>query len=813
MKKLFLATALLILSSQTIAYCQGDSTVLKNAVFKLKTVLSNHFTEKAYLHFDKPFYAAGDTIYFKAYVIAGELHQLSALSGVLHVDLINGNSKTDQSIKLQLNKGIAWGDFALPDSLPSGNYHVRAYTRWMKNDPDSFFDKVIPIGSISGKAIVYESASGAKILAQKKPDLQFFPEGGYLVQGIRSKIAFKAIAADGKGIAVKGVVNDNNNNEVNRFESVRLGMGSFYLLPEGGKTYKATLTFADGTQNTIDLPAAEDKGMVLAVDNQSANIFYAGIFANKKYFEENKGQTLGLVIYSGGSTKTVITKLDNPRLILRLPKSEFKTGVAQITLFSAKGEPLNERLAFIQNPGLLTLTLKSDKLSYKTREKVTLSLNLTGKDDKPATGHFSISVIDEGKVPADENNETTILNYLLLTSDLKGFIEEPNYYFTDVTDKTRADLDLVMLTHGYRRFEWKQVLENNYPAMAYQPEKGLEINGMVKNLFGKPIGNGTITLLAFKGGPLLSSVSDDKGMFHFSNLVFNDTTHFVLSAVNKNGRNSTKLTYFTDKPEPVAKQLQVMNIVADTAMALLLNNDKVYQDELVKYGHIKGIMLKEVKIRDKKIDDQYKTQSLAGAGNADQVMHADEIERIQGPLSTSLNGRLYGVNFIRHPSGDYAPVLGPAGSAMYVIIDGTEDADINSLSANDVETVEVLKYAGSTAIYGMRGAAGVLIITTKQGGGLAAKDIASIGILPITPMGFYKAREFYSPKYDNTELASKQRDLRSTIYWKPELVTDKDGNASFEYYNADGTGTYKVVIEGIDSNGNLGRQVYRYKVE
>lgn len=137
--------------------------------------------------------------------------------------------------------------------------------------------------------------------------------------------------------------------------------------------------------------------------------------------------------------------------------------------------------------------------------------------------------------------------------------------------------------------------------------------------------------------------------------------------------------------------------------------------------------------------------------------------------------------------------------------------DINTLNASDVETVEVLRFA-SASIYGMGGGGGVLIITTKQGGGSNSKDIASIGILPIAPKGFYKATEFYSPKYDYAT-AGKQRDLRSTIYWKPEIVTDKNGNASFEYYNADGTDTYRVVIEGTDGKGNLGRQVFRYNVE
>jgi hypothetical protein len=422
-------------------------------------------------------------------------------------------------------------------------------------------------------------------------------------------------------------------------------------------------------------------------------------------------------------------------------------------------------------------------------------------------------------VPVDEYNENTIISDLLLTSDLKGYVEQPNYYFTDTSARARNSLDVLMLTQGYRRFAWKQVLDNSYQPVAYQPEKTLEISGMIKNPFGKPLNKGTVTLLPFTGGSLLSTASDDKGIFHFSNLVFADTTHFVLSAVNKKGLNSTKITYFTDKPEPViaANYLQNPQIVTYTAMASFVNNDKMQQDELVKYGHIKGIMLKEVNIRDKKRDDQYRTQSLAGAGFADQVMHADEIEQIGGQLSTSLDGRLRGISFIRSSNGSAVPFLrAPPGSGpMYVVVDGeviSGGFDINLIPSSQIETIEVLKYANAS-IYGIDGGGnGVLVITTKQGG-LSPKDVASIGVLPIAPRGFYKARDFYSPKYDNINFNSKQHDFRSTIYWKPEIITDKDGNASLEYYNADGAGTYKIVIEGIDDKGNLGRQVYRYKVE
>ncbi len=806
-------------SGKTEVFAENNTD--KNISGKLEAFLSNHITEKAYLHFDKPYYAAGDTIYFKAYVTTGGEHQLSNLSGVLHVDLINANNKIDQSIKLQLDSGVTWGDFALPDSLPKGNYRIRAYTRLMGNGgEDGYFDQTIAVCSIRNDKIS-ESMSVRKTAGSTKPETRFLPESGSLVTGINAKIAFKAIGTNGAGINVKGVIVDGADKEVCTFASIHLGMGYFYLDPKEGQTYRAKISYPNGIEDMVDLPAAEAKGIVMSIDNDSIPKATVRIQANSAYYLENRNKDYTLLVYSGGIATTVTCKLDSPVITLDILKRRLHTGIAAVTLFSPTDEPICERLLFIQNYDRLNLDINSDKNIYAKREKATIKLNAINRAGNPADGHFSVSVTDESKVPVDENTENTILNNLLLTSDIKGYLEQPNYYFTDTSASAAKNLDVLMLTQGYRRFTWKQVLSNKDSLLVNQPEKGLEINGMVKNLFGKPIQNGTISLVPSKGGPVWSSVSDEKGIFHFSNLVFTDTTHFVLSAVNEKGRNTTKITYFTEKPEAVtfSTKVQNSNIVTDTAMVTYVNNAKKERNEAINYGRGKGIMLKEVKIRDIKLDDQYKTQSLAGAGHADQVMHADEIERIQGTLSTSLWGRLRGIRFLGG-----VPVLTQFSvfnnQPMLVIVDGAilngdshgPAPNIDFLSVNEVESVEVLKYV-STAIYGMSGANGVLIITTKQGGGRNIKDIASIGILPIAPMGFYKAREFYSPKYETTAMVTKHHDYRSTIYWNPELVTGKDGTASFDFYNADGKGTYRVVIEGIDDKGNLGRQVYRYKVE
>jgi hypothetical protein len=785
------------------AYGQSGNDISKAIVTGLKDFTSTHNTEKAYLHLDKPYYATGDTIYFKAYVTSGERHELSNLSGVLHIDLINPANKIEQGIKLQIVNGLSWGDFVLPDTLAPGNYRIRAYTRWMLND-GNLFEQSIPVGSVHTQKVPENSTAKAII---SKPDLQFFPESGQLIAGLPAKVAFKAIGTNGLGMGVKGSVTDNSGKMICQLESSHLGMGSYSFIPEAGKSYKANVMFADGSKSSLDLPAPVNKGIALSVNNDSLPKAGVKILSNAAYYAENKGKDYTLLIYSGGSATTVPIKLDSSVISLDILKRRLHTGIATITLFSNTNEPLCERLIFVQNYDKLNLSLSADKGNYATREKVSIKLNAKTRADSASLGHFSVSVIDESKVEVNEDKENTILSSLLLTSDLKGTVEQPNYYFTNITDEKLKELDLVMLTHGYRRFEWEQVLNNKAQSLAYQPEKSLEITGQAKNLLGASLAKANVSLLPTQSKQVFTTKADDKGYFAFKDMTFWDSTTFVLQATNAKGKVYTKLAYNSDKPVPVAPALQSTdkNSNAIISPAYLANSER-QQEELNKVGFGKGRILKEVKIKGFKPDDQYETQSLLGAGHADQVVHAEQMNKVGGPLSLKLAGKFHGPLGFKITQG-YFPGL--------VVVDGLEEDPknftLNDINGDDVETVELLQYS-KTAMYGMQGGGGVLIITTKKGHGTSPKDIASVGILPITVQGYQKVREFYSPKYESG-ITYNHPDLRSTIYWKPELATDKGGNASFDFFNADGIGTYQVVIEGIDEKGNIGRQIYRYKVD
>ncbi len=805
-----------------------DSTLVKTITAKVSTYKSTHVTEKVYLHFDKPYYAAGDTIYFKAYVTAGENHELSHLSGVLYADLLNEQNKISKSIRMLLTDGVTWGDFALPQNLAAGNYRVRAYTQWMRNDGEAaFFEKIIAVGSVIVPRIP-ESGTSQPKTKTAKPDLKFFPEGGSLTAGVRSKIAFKAIGPNGLSVGVKGSVVDQDGKQVNTFSAAHLGMGYFYLTPWATQRYTAKVSYPDGTRDSVALPQAKVNNLGLAITDQN-RAYSVTISSSRQWFRENKNKKYTLVVYSGGTPHSYNIQLDNPEINFTVVKSGLKTGIATATLFSATGEPLCERLFFVQNNDGLKFNIRTDKNGYSSRTKTGIALIVTKDDCSPAQGYFSVSVTDESIVGVDENSESTIVNNLLLTSDLKGYVEQPNYYFTDINEKTRADLDLVMLTHGYRRFEWQKVL-NDTQQPSYKPEKGLSISGQVK-FNNKPVENGIVKLFSKgAGGMMLDTLTDAGGRFVFDNLSFNDTTKFVLQGRTAKGQKDVEVKPDTLISEPDVLPIHESRPKVDSVMVIYEQQHKRFLAEQDKYGINKhAVMLKEVVIKDKKVNLFQHSDNLNGPGIADQVLTADYLNNTPySMLGDAVRAKANSIIFTpdhklisnrTNPKIDNSPP-----DYMIIIVDGTpmfnmEAANLinhgilDDYNTSDIESVEILLGAHSSAIYGSIASGGAVIVTTKRARKINSYYKEAPGVITFSANGFHKAREFYSPQYDNPHTNTKMADLRSTIYWNPNIITDKDGKASFSYFNADGKGTYRVVVEGIDAEGNLGRQVYRYKVE
>jgi hypothetical protein len=789
------------------------STTLTSLLSKLDSFTIKRPTEKVYLHLDKNNYDMGDTVWYKAYTVIGTHHQLSALSGVLYVDLTGPSDKIIARQVLHLVSGVAWGSLPLPVQVKPGDYYIRAYTNWMRNDaPDYFFHQKIHIGG-------FEATTKARI-TDNKPDVQFFPEGGELVDGLRSKVAFKVVGANGYGIDVKGRINDNTGNVVADVATRHLGMGVFAFTPQSGKNYKLEITSGE-TVLSVPLPQAKTEGYVFGINNSDPDSIFIKVAANEALFKHMRHSGFYIVARSGGKTYYTATgKLEDMIFTASIDKKRFPSGIAQFTLCSENGEPLNERSIFIQNADTLKLAMKITK-SAALRGKVMVDLHSGGSDDAPAAGTFSVSVVNESLTADDELSQGSIFSHLLLTSDLKGYVEQPGYYFTNPDEKTRADLDVLMLTQGYSRFEWKPILDGNYPAITYQPESTLHLSGSVSTPGGKPIPGGTVTLIGTKNRLMTDTVTDANGHFNFTGLELPDSASVILSAKKMNKSTSVDIHIdSTDYPPIIRPDNHGVPFVDDDttkATDATNSNQQERTDFLNRKHQLKGVTIKARYVRKK--PDLHNSDNLNGPGHADQIIMADDLKDAPS-LYDALVGKLNGVDLNidrfdnvtainRRVHGMHQP------SKMILDIDGnlSPGTTLNEINPKIIHSIEVLTSPANLMIYGYD-VGGVFVITTKRAGDKDFMDTPPApGTIQYTFNGFYKIREFYSPKYDNPQGNTTIPDLRSTIYWNPNLVTDKDGKASFEYFNSDTKGVYRVVVEGIDGNGDLGRQVFKYSVE
>ena len=527
-----------------------------------------------------------------------------------------------------------------------------------------------------------------------------------------------------------------------------------------------------------------------------------------------------------------------------LQKNAFPSGIVQFTLFSNTGEPLNERLAFVKTKDRMQLKLSSAKTTYKSKGKVDIELESRDKNDKLTAGNFSVSVIDENKVPIDEDKEHTIFSDLLLNADLKGYVEKPNYYFSKETEEVNKALDNLMLTQGYRRFVWKALAADPNTAYLTDPifkkeSLGTDISGVVKTLGDKVVPNAKITLISTKIGVFETATADANGRFSFVGLVLTDSLKFAVQA--RTEKNGTKVEVVLDTVPKL--RLSKNKNIADVStnipyvMKAYIDNSKKLDDFYEKTGQLNRVQkLREVNIlarKAKPLTYAAQGQLKIPDGHADQTFIMKDGDKCAS-LGICLQGQLGGViiqefqpdsfspRIANYPySRSMSPGIGKARLVpMRVVVDGTlmnndyaaDIFDTDLLDPSEIVKIDVVRtnLALMASVSPEGSPVPVLFIYTRRG---FQRKQYNPSIANIYPKGFNKAREFYTPRYDRVGAEHMLPDYRSTIYWNANLKTYSTGKTSFSYFNADGPGSYKVIVEGINAEGELGREVYKYTVD
>ncbi len=795
---------LLLLIGLTLCAFKIDDTPLQRLLKQLAKITENYPQEKVHLHLDKPYYAIGEDMWIKAYVVTAENREPSQIGKVLYLELINDKNEIAKKAKVELENGYGNHHFNLVDSLYSGTYRIRAYTNYMRNySANFFFEKPIIIRNVVDK----EPTKIAKV-EDKNLSVKFFPEGGNLVAGLSGKIGVKALTSDGFGANLSGYITDKSKTKVAEFTTAHAGMGAFLFTPLAGEKYTAVVTDETGKMKEFDLPKVEESGYAFAV-NSNDNELLIRITASGSLID---GKELHVVGQANGKTNvSFTTKLNKPISIVKLEKKLFPTGITQFTMFDQSLNPVLERLVFVNHEDDLKIKLSEKSKENTVKKKSEFEVQVADINNNLVDGNFSVSVTDMDKIIVDENEETTILSNLLLSSDLKGFIEKPNYYF-NVENPDRAKyLDNLLLTQGWSRFIWKDIIKQTEPTITFRPEQSLELSGKVFNQFGKPLADAKVSMFSTTPGLLLKldTVSDINGNFVFDRLALPENASFIFKATDRKKSKDVKIA--VNQSPFITKNIFVGE---STNIKTYVESAKLMFQELVKYNMLNSsILLNTVEIKTKSVDKPLLNvpNSANASGAVDYIITEKMLEgsiNIFSPFYKTpgvlvKNGLLYNTKGRNSISKSPPPYT--------IILDGsTYPQDLlTSLNPEDIAGIEVLSSAYNTSVYGEDGAGGIIHITTFRGGG---KGPAATNIAKINNAGFSVTKEFYSPDYDDPKTNQQFQDLRSTIYWNPKLVTNQKGLATFSFFNASTASKYKITIEGMDAFGNIGRKVYTYVV-
>ncbi|TKC12327.1 hypothetical protein FA048_01530 [Pedobacter polaris] len=787
-----------------------DDSPLQQIIEKLKKYSLDYPQEKVHLQTDKPYYIAGEEIWLKAYVVVATANQHSELSKILYVDLINETNQISKKITLAVDSGRAFGQLTLPDSLSTGNYRIRAYTNYMRNfDHEFFFEKFVSITNIAEVAKTKPSSK-----TKEELDVQFFPEGGNLIYGLRSKVGIKIINQNGLGVNLAGYIIDENQEKVAVFSAEHAGIGSFALNPIKGKNYKAILEKEDGSKLTYNLPKIQESGYNLSVNSiADQNNVSVKIAASPTLINN---QELSLIAQSGGKIYyTTTAKVDNAILTANIPKSGFPTGIVQFTLFDDK-LPIAERIIFINHNDQIKINVNASKI-LGGESKTNINLLITDENENPLDGNFSIAVVDAEKVTNNEDNETTILSNLLLTSDLKGYIEQPNYYFNNINPDKERQLDHLLLTQGWRRFVWKDILAGKEIAIINKLQQSTTISGMVTNLNNKPIPKAKVILMSVSSGfdMLLDTLADENGRFTFDRLDITDTLSFILQA--KIGSNKDIKIVVDDAPRVIAKKPL---IITDDMISYVISAKKL-QEDILRINPT-GIKLNQVTITGKKelkpIENVAHSKSRNGF--ADYTIGKEKLLYQTGDIFNAF----YSIPGVRIQNGQIirakantvsmAPNFQGKPQPMQIILDGAvlPDQDLlKNIPASTVEGIEVLTSNYNTVIYD-DGYWGVILITTKMGKVDKPKNLLSTNLAKVTNFGLSLQKQFYKPfktaSLTNAEL-NKIVNNSTTVYWNPNVNANVNGKATIQFSNTEST-NYRITIEGMDVYGKFGRKVITY---
>jgi hypothetical protein len=788
--KIIALSILILLQLQTRGFAQSINQIKDSFDrYQLKIV-----QEKIFVHTDKSTYLSGEILWFKIYTVDASLHKPLSLSKVVYVDILDGNQNAILQAKISMKDGVGSGSLYIPVSTNNGSYKLRAYTNWMKNfSPDYYFEKsIVIVNPLKSPDTQAKETAG-------NYDVQFFPEGGNLVTGIASKVAFKVTTSKGDGLSVyTGVVVDQHNDTVARFKPLKFGIGSFMFTPQASNTYRAIIKTGNKNLVSQDLPAIASKGYIMQLKDNGGpqleiTVNGAGVSGGEVYLFAHTRQVVKVAESAGFSSGVARFTID---------KTKLGDGVSHITIFNASRQPVCERLYFKRPKQQLFIEASADQPQYAPRKKVSISISSKDVSGKQLPANLSMSVYRVDSL--QHIDAVDIVNYLWLRSDLKGNIESPDYYFKNVNAETEAAMDNLMVSQGWRRFQWNTVLSNNAPSFNFLPEytDHLITAKVVNAASGSPAKDIVVYLsVPGKRVQLYAAKSDSLGK-----LLFNTKQLFgpgeIIAQTDSERDTAFRIDVLSPFSEQYAKYAlpqfsltpMMQKAVEEHSLAMQVQN--IYAANKIKQFYDPGVDSSGF------YGKPYKTYLL------DNYTRFTTMEEV-------LREYIREVNVVRSQKRYHIKVLNDNGfldGDPLVLLDDVPVFNIDKVMAIDPLKVKKLEVMRNRYYYGPSVQEGILSYTTYKG------DLGGVEIDPRAVIldyeGMQLQREFYSPVYD-TDRAIKSRmpDFRSLLYWSPDVSTNSAGKGQLSFYTSDQTGKYIGLVQGLTADGDAGSQYFNFDVK
>ncbi len=787
-----------IFFSFTLYLCLVSSIAGQTPETLLEQFREKHPIEKMYLHLDRENYLAGDTIWWKAYLLSDYLPD--TISSTVYTELVAEDGSIISRHVFPVLAGSAYGQLEIPDTISSGNYLLRAYTSVMEQLwPDFLFQKPV---YVYGKNIKKSEPAGSDSI-----NLQFFPEGGSLATAVSNTIAFKITDAYGLPLSLIGQILDDQNNRIAELVCFHDGMGSFEMIPRDGRRYIAALEYL-GRKLEFELPEHSPNAVSITIlPHPQGNFFEIRQPSANSMFRV--AYLLGQMQHRVVFRQDVLEDRNEFQGIINT--KNLHSGILHLTAFNKDGVPLAERLVFVNNKEFLQpAELRSDSISFAARALNKLSLYF------PDTlqGSLSVSITDAEKDIYPHRQEN-ILSSLLLSADVRGYVQHPSWYFAAGNDSASNALDLLLMTQGWRRFRWEKLHPDSIGISRFKNPGFITVNGKI-TLRGvkKPFADKDLVLFVSPQGAVRFSTfihTDSSGNFRVDSLLFFGKSRLLFSDIR--GKKSNYIDVYLSA-DSVNRLFQLKTPQHDYFKTNYKPGDNYLKSAAYDYEAIQkasGIMLEEIRLKSvrksplQQVDERYTTGLFSGdAIKSVDLVNSDEANpymnifeylqsRVNG-LQVVNDGPEYGVFYRQGPS---VSSMGNMPMSLFLDEVETDPSVIASIPANQIALVKV--YSSFAGAWG-NAPGGVLALYTKKG-----KDyVNTTGRAGnISYEGYTLIREFYRPAY-TSEVIPASEDNRITLEWMPHIfVHDFQPVIPVRFYNNDRTRKFKIVVEGMTSSGKL----------